>query len=92
MKALKVILLVLIFLLAAKVYSQTFQWRLILNSPGVTGGGRFDDVYFIDSNTGWIIDYDGQVYKTTNGGNTWSLLLIQLLEMSYEVYDFLISM
>lgn len=66
MKTLKVILTVLICLLAAEVYSQTFQWRLLPNSPGVTGGGRFDDVYFLDSNTGWIINYDGLVYKTTN--------------------------
>ncbi|MDQ3020308.1 MAG: T9SS type A sorting domain-containing protein [Bacteroidota bacterium] len=74
MKTCKVILTALIFLLTAQLYSQTFQWRLLPNSPGVTGGARFDDVYFIDSNTGWIIDYDGRVYKTTNGGNNWSLI------------------
>jgi len=74
MKTIKVILKILILLLASELYSQTFQWRLLPNSPGTTGTGRFDDVYFIDLNTGWIIDHDGQVYKTTNGGNTWSLI------------------
>jgi len=75
MKTLKVIFTILIFLLAAQLYSQTFQWKLLPNSPGTTGSGRFDDVYFNDPNTGWVINYStGGVHKTTNGGNTWSLI------------------
>lgn len=63
-----------IFLLSSKnIFPQTYQWRLIETSPTATTT-RFEDVYFINSNTGWIIDIYGLVYGTKNGGKTWSNL------------------
>jgi len=34
MKTIKVILKILIFLLPVQIYSQTFQWKVLPNSPG----------------------------------------------------------
>jgi len=76
MKTIKLILTILIFLLAAEVYSQTFRWRLLPGSPGITNVGRFEDVYFTDANTGWINTYN-KIYKTTDGGISWTLMYDQ---------------
>ncbi|HMS66054.1 MAG TPA: YCF48-related protein [Ignavibacteria bacterium] len=51
----------------SEIYSQTTQWREL---PGVPFSSRYEDVYFIDANTGWTMYYN-IVYKTTNGGNNW---------------------
>ncbi|MDQ3022165.1 MAG: T9SS type A sorting domain-containing protein [Bacteroidota bacterium] len=56
------------------LYSQTYQWRLLTNSPGTSGQSRFEDAYFVNPNTGWVINYDAEVHKTTNAGNNWSLI------------------
>ncbi|MDQ3020313.1 MAG: YCF48-related protein [Bacteroidota bacterium] len=74
MKTIKVILTALIFLLSVQIHSQTFQWRVLPNSPLAGTSLRFEDIYFIDPNTGWIINFINGVYKTTNGGNTWGLI------------------
>lgn len=50
-------------------------WQVI---PQTTSPGSSPmSMYFIDAQTGWIVDYnDGayQIYRTTNGGQTWVLL------------------
>jgi photosystem II stability/assembly factor-like uncharacterized protein len=56
-------------LISSSLFSQTFSWSVLPNSPT---GGRFDDVYFINENTGWTAD--GRVFKTTNGGSNWMLM------------------
>ncbi len=45
---------------------------------------NFNDVYFIDNNTGFIAagkNYEGVIYKTTDGGENWS----KILSTSYEI-------
>lgn len=45
---------------------------------------NFNDVYFIDNNTGFIAagkNYKGMIYKTTDGGENWS----EILSTSYEI-------
>lgn len=68
----KYIFLILIasFTCAGELISQPLQWRLIPSSP--SSSSRFEDVFFINENTGWIVHYDGETYKTTNGGSTWT--------------------
>lgn len=67
MKFLKISLL----LLSINIYAQTWQ-----NAPNIvsnTNGVRFDDVFFLNANLGWAAN--GQfaaVYKTTDGGLTWT--------------------
>jgi photosystem II stability/assembly factor-like uncharacterized protein len=36
--------------------------------------GKQDDIYFIDSKTGWYCNGSGKIYKTTNGGTDWELI------------------
>ncbi|MBK8553811.1 MAG: T9SS type A sorting domain-containing protein [Ignavibacteria bacterium] len=48
--------------------SQSLEWREL---PGIPyTGGRYDDLYFIDANTGWVLG-EG-IYKTTNSGISWT--------------------
>lgn len=41
---------------------------------GQTGISRHDDFYFLDKNQGWIINADGMLHQTKDGGNTWNLI------------------
>jgi|GEM_PF-3118262 len=36
------------------------------------GATIFNDIYFINSNTGWIAGTSGKIFKTTDGGANWS--------------------
>jgi photosystem II stability/assembly factor-like uncharacterized protein len=49
-----------------------FSWRRT-NAPGSTEPGyRTDDVFFIDENTGWAVNADGNIIKTSDGGDSWA--------------------
>jgi photosystem II stability/assembly factor-like uncharacterized protein len=34
--------------------------------------GKQDDIHFVDANTGWYGNGSGKIYRTTDGGTTWS--------------------
>ncbi len=54
------------------VYSQgELEWRLLQTSPGTES--RHDDVFFVNENLGWIVNGQGYIYRTTNGGAFWHL-------------------
>jgi photosystem II stability/assembly factor-like uncharacterized protein len=54
--------------------SQNYDWQLLTNSPVPDSASqRFEDIYFADLNTGYIAQYTGKIYKTINGGNSWTL-------------------
>ncbi|MBX7043384.1 MAG: metallophosphoesterase [Ignavibacteria bacterium] len=64
----------LLFLLPGKIISQQLEWQLLPNSPFPDSSSqRFEDVHFPNINTGYIAQYSGKIYKTTNGGNNWTL-------------------
>jgi photosystem II stability/assembly factor-like uncharacterized protein len=64
---------ILLFLLISNSNSQS-SWHTLPNAPVAESGvARFDDVYFINSLTGWIVEGTGSVYKTTDGGHNWVL-------------------
>ncbi|MFZ1323518.1 MAG: T9SS type A sorting domain-containing protein [Ignavibacteria bacterium] len=66
------ILTLIIFSICSDItHSQTLQWKALPNSPSSTS--RFEDMYFINENTGWIVHYDGRVFRTTNAGQNWTL-------------------
>ncbi|CAN5590663.1 hypothetical protein BH10BAC5_BH10BAC5_07040 [soil metagenome] len=56
----------LIFSTITGVYAQSFQWQAIPNAP--FDNSRHEDMMFLNSKTGWVVNYAGPVYKTTNGG------------------------
>lgn len=47
-------------------------WRKLPNAP--TSSSRFEDAFFANAQTGWVIHIQGQVFKTTDGGKSWQLL------------------
>ncbi|GAB1545215.1 hypothetical protein NUACC21_78910 [Scytonema sp. NUACC21] len=44
------------------------QW-FSTNAP--IASSRTDDIWFIDPQVGWAVNSNGQIIKTTDGGNTW---------------------
>ena len=45
-------------------------WSYLPNAPTAS---RIDDIYFVNTDTGVIVDSYGRFYKTEDGGDTWSL-------------------
>jgi len=62
------------FLLASKVTSQWF-WQ----NP-MPQGNNLDDIFFINSSTGWCCGQAGSILKTTNGGADWQYYPIKMPE------------
>jgi photosystem II stability/assembly factor-like uncharacterized protein len=51
---------------------EQFSWRLT-NAPGSTEPGfRTDDVFFVNATTGWAVNSEGNIIKTTDGGDSWT--------------------
>lgn len=55
------------------VRAQTPGWTQFPNSPG-PNSTRHDDIYFTDPTNGWATQ-DNYIYRTTNGGVTWTTCL-----------------
>ncbi|MFQ5650908.1 MAG: YCF48-related protein [bacterium] len=45
------------------------SWKVLEDAP--VASGRFDDVYFVTPDLGWIVSVQGTVYRTDDGGETW---------------------
>jgi photosystem II stability/assembly factor-like uncharacterized protein len=54
--------------------AQTPVWWQLPNSPG-PNNVRHDDIYFTDPTNGWVTQ-DNDIYRTTNGGVTWTTNLV----------------
>ena len=48
-------------------------WTTLPNAPVVS---RHNDAYFINPDTGWIVNGNGQIYKTVDGGGAWRLQFV----------------
>ena len=46
------------------------EWFTLPHSPSA-GGGRHDDVWFTDELTGWVVNGQGEIWHTADGGNHW---------------------
>lgn len=44
------------------------SWEALPTAPN---GPRHDDGYFINENLGWVVNGNGQIWKTSDGGETW---------------------
>ncbi|MDC8002552.1 YCF48-related protein [Aureisphaera galaxeae] len=53
--------------LSSSVFSQTWE---TLNAS--TLSWRFEDLYFVDEDKGWVVDGAGQVLHTADGGENWT--------------------
>jgi len=63
-------ILKILYLVSAKGQS---PW-LATNTPTPSGPWiRYDDVYFMNQDTGWTVNSDSQILHTKDGGTTWTL-------------------
>ena len=65
----KITIVIILFFISGLIQSQSLQWRLLPDSPQAI---RNEDIHFINENTGWCVGYEGEVYRTTNGGIYWT--------------------
>ncbi|CAN5398623.1 hypothetical protein BH11BAC2_BH11BAC2_09390 [soil metagenome] len=70
----KKIFLILLFIQVINVDAQT--WSMLPNSPSSTSF-RHDDLFFINKDTGWVCNVDGEIYRTLDSGITWTTQLNQ---------------
>ncbi|MBL0281540.1 MAG: hypothetical protein IPQ11_14560 [Bacteroidetes bacterium] len=59
------ILIVFVFTFC-KLQAQT--WQELPNAPAAQFVN--DDIFFINDNIGWMVNLDGFIYKTIDGGDT----------------------
>ena len=59
-----------LLLVALPVYGQAppSGWRVLPNAP--VPGYRHEDVVFVSPTTGWVVNFNGEIFNTTNGGQT----------------------
>src|SRR5580765_856765 len=71
-KILQLFFFIAVFILgkSSTLPAQT-TWSFLQNSPYTPD--RFDDIYFISDSTGWAVNTQGKIYKTTDAGNSWNL-------------------
>jgi len=59
----------LIFILLSTVsFAQSYKWEALVNAPVAA---RHDGMAWVTPEKGWIINSSGQIWKTTDGGNSW---------------------
>jgi photosystem II stability/assembly factor-like uncharacterized protein len=60
--------LIIVFLLISIGTAHSQSWIPTDTLPSVS---RYDDIYFISDETGWAVNSNGSIFKTTNGGDDW---------------------
>jgi len=77
----------ILFFLSPILHSQTSSWQVLPTAPIADSSAlRFDDVFFINPSTGWVVttgytnvkNYRGyvdtcKIYNTTDGGVSWNV-------------------
>ena len=53
------------------VTQEVLHWRVLPNSPVPEWYARHDDCYFVNPRLGWVVNGGGNIYRTTDGGETW---------------------
>ncbi|MEM7103705.1 MAG: YCF48-related protein [Bacteroidota bacterium] len=56
-----------LFITSNSIYAQT-SWQPLNTN---TLSWRFEDMFWLDANIGWVVDGGGQILKTEDGGATW---------------------
>ena len=49
--------------------SAQYNWNQLSAAP--YNGGKQDGIFFINKDTGWVVNGSGKIYKTTDAGNSW---------------------
>ncbi len=63
-----------LFLMIPSAAAQTMapRWEYVSNFPD-SRSGRYDDIVFLDTHRGWIVNLAGEIWNTGDGGQTWNL-------------------
>ncbi len=61
--------IITLVLLNSNLSSQSPGWHVLPNAPN--SYSRFEDIFFANPGTGWIVNLSGNIYRTTNGGSNW---------------------
>lgn len=64
-------------------------WETLTGSPDA-GEGRFEDVFFLTPDLGWLVSLRGEVYRTEDGGASWTLL-VEYPDISFRAVGFATS-
>jgi photosystem II stability/assembly factor-like uncharacterized protein len=49
-------------------------WVSLPNGPVASAAfGRHDDVFFVSPDSGWVVNGAGEIHRTTDGGQSWTL-------------------
>jgi len=58
-----------------KTINKGNSWTIIESGikSSFHGGGRLEDIYFIDEMHGWAVGYDGVIIHTNDGGHNWQM-------------------
>jgi photosystem II stability/assembly factor-like uncharacterized protein len=62
-------LFLFVFLFPATVFAQ-YNWVQLASAP--SNGGKQDDIFFVNKDTGWAVNGSGQIHRTNNGGASWT--------------------
>ncbi|MEO6540876.1 MAG: YCF48-related protein, partial [Ferruginibacter sp.] len=76
--------IIVLLMISGTCYAQS-GWR-ICNAPAF--GTRVDDIFMVNTQTGYAVCGDGKIVKTTDGGNNW-LLLEQANNIYYRSVEFM---
>lgn len=71
-----VLLLAFGFFLPIDHAAAQFSWKALPNAP--FRNGRHEDLFFVNADYGWVVNIVGQIFKTADGGKTWSKQYEQL--------------
>ena len=55
---------------AGVIAQPAYTWTELTDAPYVN---RYNDLYFVSPSTGWIVHGDGEIYRTTDGGQSWTM-------------------
>lgn len=77
-----------LYVFSALIFISQFtnaQWSAVTN-PDINDW--FEDVHFLDANTGYTAGRDGVIYKTTNGGQNWTRQVAPYKSVLLSVFFF----
>ena len=61
-------------MLPAIVSAQPGTWTLLPSSPDAVSSGRHEDMSFPTPDRGYVVNFNGELHRTTDGGQTWEFL------------------
>jgi photosystem II stability/assembly factor-like uncharacterized protein len=69
------LLIILLLQLSTSPASAMSGWTELPNAP--VAELRHNDVFFVNPNLGWVVNSYGEIHRTTNGGESWELQLVE---------------